>query len=115
MAMARTMIGGALVLACSLSIPVAGLAAAQKVSSTNVEVDGHRYKVVRYNDDTVLVAQRSISGEHYGVVLRNRMRQAVVKATGCHMVDDMLDQLYMHLVGSLQCQNIAQSSTDDAH
>lgn len=84
-------------------------AKAKVVQEIRTEVDGKPFKVVRYDDGTILVVQRTIGGHRPDQEFRDRSRRAVVKATGCRMVDELLDPFNIHYTGRLQCPAAAEN------
>lgn len=78
-------------------------AKAKVVEDIRVEVDGKPFKVVRYDDGTVMVVQRTMGGHRFNQEFRDRSRRAVEKATGCALVDELLDPFNIHYTGRLQC------------
>jgi hypothetical protein len=71
------------------TVSVAAPAAAKPTKVNHfVEVDGTRYRVAVYNNEIVLVANKSLVVA-YDAYERDRQRKAVVAATGCKVVDEL--------------------------
>jgi hypothetical protein len=71
----------------AISVSTPGAAKATKVNHF-VEIDGTRYRVAVYNNEIVLVANKSLVVA-YDPYERDRQRKAVVAATGCKVVDEL--------------------------
>ena len=80
----------AFLVATALAAIVASTPGSAKATKVNhfVEVDGTRYRVAVYNNEIVLVANKSLVVA-YDPYERDRQRKAVVEATGCKVVDEL--------------------------
>lgn len=76
-------------------------AGSKAVQRYKAMVEGQTFKVIRYDDGTVKVVDGSMFGPRYSYNLRDRMRQAAKRATGCEVADDF-DQ-DGKLIGKLVC------------
>ncbi|MCC2977811.1 hypothetical protein LK533_14135 [Sphingomonas sp. PL-96] len=89
-------VGGALLMLASPSD-----AGPPIVGRYKTEVEGRKYRVLVYKDDTVKVALGGVFGPGVSIQLRDKMRRAVEATTHCAIVDDFW--LDGKLSGKLSC------------
>lgn len=93
--------GAALIVIGIALLAGAPASAVKRVSTDRTEVDGHIYKIIRYDNNSVMVVLKAVILHTPPYVIRDRMRRAVEQAIGCPIKDDFLSD--GKLIGSLAC------------
>ena len=75
-----------MLLALTLALATASPSSSPPEGTTHVEVDGHEYRVTVKNGTVTAASKRTLTG--YSMDERDRQRAAVLKATGCRIVDE---------------------------
>jgi hypothetical protein len=84
--------------ACSIVFASSALADAP-IANYKVKVEGKSFRVRVQGDTVKSIPKAAIAGQ--SLAQRDRLRAAVVEATGCKIVDDYWDE--SRLAGKLQC------------